>query len=190
MPGAKASLVLSTCLSVLGIGGLLGAVGLLTYQPGTPATGMFANEASRAVTDMMVADPLTRALAGANALVSALLIVASFVVMLRRPSSLWWIRQALVGNVLYTLAAIVGGFLFHHGHADTLQGIAEQLPQMQDAPPDTPMPPAWISFVIGDACRGVVVLAVYFVIWRLSRRPDVRTFIRAEDGSADGSPRG
>lgn len=180
VPGAKVSLLLSTLLSVLGIGGLLGSVGLLTYQPGAPTDGMFASEASQAVTELMVGSTLMRGLAAANLLVSVLLIVASFVLMLRRPSALWWIRQALVGNVLYTVSALAGGVVFHRQHAETLQRITEQLPQMQDAPPGTPMPPAWASFAIGDACRGLVVLGFYFLIWRLSRRPDVRAFVRAE----------
>lgn len=180
VPGAKPALLLSTLLSLFGIAGVIGSYAVLTFTPGAEPEGLLADDASRALTELMVRSSLLQALAAANLVVSSLLVVSSFVLMLRRPSAAWWIRQALLGNVLYTVAAMGGAIGFHHQHADAIQQIADQLPQLQEAAPGTPMPAAWAVLAGRDVCVGLVVLGVYFLIWRLARRPDVRQFVRAE----------
>ncbi|HJL16871.1 MAG TPA: hypothetical protein RMH99_14500 [Sandaracinaceae bacterium LLY-WYZ-13_1] len=188
VPGAKATLVLSMALSVLGFAGVMWSAGLLGYTPGDVSATEGASwpgadpEAAAAYLDLLVASDLQRGLTVANLILSGLLVVASFLLMLRRSSSLWWTRQALFGNLIYTVAAMAGSIWFHHQHRAALSELAAQMAVNAGAPPEGA--PSPLGFAAKDICFGVILIGAYVLLVRLTRRPSVRDFVgHSEAGS-------
>jgi hypothetical protein len=161
----------------------------LEYTPGAETTGVVpavSPEASAALMELMVSSPIRRGMAVADLLVSALLVVASFVLMLRRPSAVWWAKQALLGNLLYTPASMAGSIWFYVRNEAAARDIMSQLAEAQAAAAGAPAaePPA-IAFATGDVCVGFVMLGVYLLLLRVARRADVAEFVGA---GSDRSP--
>jgi hypothetical protein len=171
-------------LSILGFGGLMWSWAFLEYAPGAEVGAQdglvpAANtEAAAELMDLMVTSPIRRGMAVANLLVSGLLVVASFVLMLRRPSALWWVRQALLGNLLYTPAAMLGSIWFYAKHEAAAREIMTDLARTQGAA-EAGAEPSAMGLAAGDVCLGFVMIGVYLLLWRLARREDVREFVGA-----------
>lgn len=183
VPGAKATLVLSVTLSILGLGGVMWSWAFLEYAPGTEMSSEGAllpsenREAAAALMDVMVRSPVRRGLAVANLLVSALLVVASFMLMLRRPSGLWWAKQALLGNLLYTPIAVVGSVWFYATNETTTREIMMRLTEAQGTELAGGAEPSAMGLAVGDLCLGTVMIGVYLSLLRMTRRGDVRAFM-------------
>lgn len=189
MPGAKATLFLSVTMTMLGIWGVVIGYGQLTAPPAEPeATSELSAEALEAVgtlQEQMRVAPATRALAAANLLASALMVIGSFLLTARRPSAIWWATQALWANIAYALAAMVGHIALLFQLAPELERVFVLLSAAQPMEPGAP-DPAEIAGMLPAAGAGFVVLltlvtlAVYFVLMRISRRADVRGFVARE----------
>jgi hypothetical protein len=103
-------LMVSTLLTMLGVAGLIMGVSDLSLAP-IPDDARDYYEAEIELTDIQVemievwaSNPYRRPMAAANVVVSALVLVGSFLLSWRRRLSQWWIRQAVTAKVLWIVA--------------------------------------------------------------------------------------
>jgi hypothetical protein len=186
VPGAKATLFVSVTMTMLGIWGVVIGYGQLTAPPAEPEpTSELSAEALESVgalQEEMRTAPITRALAAANLLASALMVVSSFLLTARRQSAMWWATQALWANIAYALAAMIGHIALLFQLAPQLERLFVLLSEAQPAEQGAPAP-ADVAGMLPWVGAGLVVLltlftlALYFVLMRISRRPDVRSFV-------------
>ncbi len=170
VPGARATLFLSLAMSLIGIGGAVGAYGFLTLDPSEvepgPTATMFA---------AMADDPMMLGVQVGNLLASGLLVVASMLLTIRRPTAIWWSRQAIVANVLYALASAVATVWFGRMHPEVVEAL---LASGGEPPPEGT--PILIIHALATACGTLIMLAVYGVMIRVVGREDVRSFVARE----------
>lgn len=178
VPGARATLFLSLAMSLIGIGGVVGAYGLLTIPPSemepvelVPGTA----DATSAMFTAMAADPMMKGIQVANLLASGLLVVASMLLTIRRPTAIWWSRQALFANVLYTLGYAVANVWFGRLHPELIDAMFASGGQ---PPPEGA--PTLVMYAIGTSCGTLIMLAIYGVMIRVVGREDVRSFVARE----------
>jgi len=136
---------------------------------------------SAALRDAM--EPYRRPFAAANVIVSLMLVVGSLMLVRRRPSSLWWIRQAIAANVLWVIAQASGVVVTLHRHAAEILPLAETLLEIQMVSLGIPEEaraagaPVITTFVVATVLwAGVKVLAFLAVGWG-AHRPAVRDFV-------------
>lgn len=164
--GARATLVLSMALSFLGICGLFWAYVHVRMTPND--IDMVAREmpvAQRELTVAQLESPLLRGVQIGNLLASALLLFSSVLLTVRRRTALWWTHQALLANGLYTVANAAGLIWFTYGHQELVDNLGGGPLGLQ-------------ALVI--AFFGLVMLTVYLVLFRVSRRQDVQAFVARE----------
>ncbi len=125
-----------------------------------------AEQAGRKAIEVLLLSEWRRPLAGANLVVSTLLVVAGVSLLRRRPTAIWWTTQACLANGLLAVAEGVTQTLslrerwneivhLSPAHADVGLSTANETAQ---------------AIVVAAAIR----LALYaFLIWRV-RRADVR----------------
>lgn len=183
VPGAKATLFLSLTMTMVGMSGLILSVHLLT-MPFVPAamTGVdpALGPAMDALSQAIARSTIPEAVLSANVLLSALLVIASFLLTARRASALWWTRQALIAKLLYALGSAAAWFALVAAVRPEL--AAYHLATMPEAGPDAPRPEEVVAMVpVMWGCvftfAALFGLAFYFVLLRVSRREDVRAFV-------------
>ena len=138
-----------------------------------------------ALQEVLTQPPVRRGLAVANLLVSALLAIGGFLVTARRPISVWWIHQALIANVAYTLASAVGTTWVLWAARETLVPAyqAEAVARAAEWNVEVMPGEGVVQFGLGVLILvgiGLLMLPIYFVLWRLLARRDVREFLGAE----------
>jgi hypothetical protein len=162
-------LLTSTLLTMLGIAGVLrGAYDLSLaplpedvrdlYEPG--------NEVSNAEAQLLeaqVTNPYRRPMAAANVVVSALVLIGSFMLSWRRRLAQWWIKQAVVAKLIWIAAYTVS--LVSHVKLTFVPRPLEQ-------------PGGALAEIIG----GVILVSSFSALLHLAAgyratRPDVRQFI-------------
>lgn len=182
--GAKATLLVSLGMTMLGFWGVLGSTYRLTLRSDDPvvARAYIPREAATDIepfVELLAATHLDEAVVVANLLVSVLLIIGSFALSARRRTALWWVRQALLANVLYTVV----------GTAVEVALFAMLTTPMAALPPPASMAQypditgadvasAWLIFTsVVLVIRGTVLAALYLGLLRVSGRESVRDFI-------------
>lgn len=174
-PGARVSFVLATLLVFMGsCGAFHGMADLDGVTFDTAAAERVAPEqAAQAerwveVQRTLYNEPNRRPLAAANIVVSAMLVLGGLLVLGRRKSALWWVKHAILANVLW-IALKLGSWLYNtHVHASYL---SELLTSSTRAGGDI----QWMiaSMVVASLIN---LGAHVFIGWRLSRR-DIRSFL-------------
>ena len=111
-------LLVSTLLTMLGVAGLIMGVSDLSLAPIPENTRDYFEEETE-LTDIQVemfevlaSNPYRRPMAAANVVVSALVLIGSFMLSWRRRLAQWWIRQAVTAKVLWIVAHTAS--LGHH----------------------------------------------------------------------------
>jgi len=176
IPGARTTLVLSLVLSFIGICGLMRGYGFVSVTADDLDRAAETNQVFAARRNLDEAETSSPVLVGVqvgNLLASGLLLFASVLLTARRRSALWWTQQALIANILYTLANIATMTWFSYGHASLVRDTYLAL----DWPADVPV---LISHVLGTAFFGLLMLTLYLVLFRVLRRADVREFVQRE----------
>jgi len=103
-------LMVSTLLTMLGVAGLIMGVSDLSLAP-IPENARDYYEEETELTDIQVemievwaSNPYRRPMAAANVVVSALVLIGSFMLSWRRRPAQWWIKQAVTAKVLWIVA--------------------------------------------------------------------------------------
>lgn len=189
--GAKPALLLSIAMTFLSFNGIAFSYGQLN-APAAPDQDITAPPTSeQAATEQLYAAisaaPVARGLAVANLLASALLLVGSLMITARNRSAHWWVSQALLANLAYSLAATVGAVYIVSGLRPEIEALMTLTAARQQAAQGAPtaaevaqmaeMGPWVFGAMTLLACLALVCL--YLVLIRVSRRADVREFLLA-----------
>ncbi len=125
-------------------------------------------------------DPNRRPLGVGNILLSSMLLIGALLLTLRSPHALWWLRQALVANVVW-IGLHLASTLYHSYR------IAPELLALFDAGTGGLLRSGesrfdWLIVTL-VVFAGINLGAHLFMVWRLGR-PDVRLFLESEDERA------
>jgi hypothetical protein len=162
-------LLTSTLLTMLGIAGVLrGAYDLSLaplpedvrelYTPDVEVT-----EAEVQLLEAQVTNPYRRPMAAANVVVSALVLIGSFMLSWRRRLAQWWIKQAVVAKLIWIVAYTVS--LISHIKLSFV-----------------PLPIEQAGATLQEVLAGVVLVSTFSAALHLAAayratRPDIREFI-------------
>ncbi len=162
-------LLTSTLLTMLGIAGVLrGAYDLSLaplpedvrelYTPDVEVT-----EAEIQLLEAQVTNPYRRPMAAANVVVSALVLIGSFMLSWRRRLAQWWIKQAVVAKLIWIVAYTVS--LISHIKLSFV-----------------PLPIEQPGATLQEVMAGVVLVSTFSAALHLAAayratRPDIREFI-------------
>ena len=162
-------LLTSTLLTMLGIAGVLrGAYDLSLaplpedvrelYTPDVEVT-----EAEVQLLEAQVTNPYRRPMAAANVVVSALVLIGSFMLSWRRRLAQWWIKQAVVAKMIW-IVAYTGSLISHI----KLTFV--------------PLPIEQTGATLQEVMAGVVLVSTFSAALHLAAayratRPDIREFI-------------
>jgi hypothetical protein len=168
-------LLVSTLLTMLGIAGVLRGAYDLSSQP-VPEDLRELYQEDTEVTELQVqlleaqvSNPYRRPMAAANVIVSALVLIGSFLLSWRRKLAQWWIKQAIVAKLLWILAYTIT--LVQHIKLTFPTVVLEQAG-------------AGLQEIIG----GVIIVslasaALHVAAAYRATRPDIREFIAAKGRS-------
>lgn len=189
VPGAKLTLVLALVMTMMGFVGISSSYTALTSDINElvrpdPSAPVEVAEAGEAFLRAFLSSPLRRAVAVANMLASALLLIASFRLTARAASAPWWAAQALWANAVYSLAA--GGINAYlvQAHRPQLLELLRAILAAQAATGD-PVPTEGVEgmpllIVVVTIFMHAVFAGLYVLLLRLTRREDVRRFVARE----------
>ncbi len=166
-----AILLTSTLLTMLGIAGVLrGAYDLSLaplpedvrqlYEPEAEVT-----EAEVQLLEAQVTNPYRRPMAAANVVVSALVLIGSFMLSWRRKLAHWWIKQAVVAKLIWIAAYTVS--LVSHVKLTF-----------------TPLPVEHPGGALAEVIAGVILVSLFSAALHVAAayratRPDIRQFIES-----------
>lgn len=181
---AKATLMLALFLTVMGTYGVFRGIRELSSEHlGLSPELLEPEEQARAdaLAELQATfynEPNRRPFAASNVVLSAMLMVGSAFLVGRKPHAVWFLRQAILANVLWILAKL-GSQLWHSfAHAPEVKAILAAADPR--AGPNSAGPS--FAMVVGS----MVVFSVFnlvahvFVGWRVGRE-DVRRFVEGED---------
>lgn len=165
-------LLVSTLLTMLGIAGVLRGAYDLSSQPvpedlrelyGPDAE---VTELQVELLEAQVSNPYRRPMAAANVIVSALVLVGSFLLSWRRKLAQWWIKQAIVAKLIWIAAYTVT--LVQHIKLTFPAAVLDQA-----------------GVGLQEAIGGVIVVslasaALHVAAAYRATRPDIREFIDAK----------
>lgn len=191
-PRVRASRALVIAAALLMITGFLGLGHSIVRLSGEPAaapvsqilpgaasiTVREASEAYHASMERIAAEtPHRRVLDVANLLLSGMLLVASTQLLLLRRSGPWWVTQAVVANIAWTLTFAAAHIYQLLRHAEELRGRLRTLSEAMRADPQVPggeLPFDELALAIGARVAvAVLAVALYaWIAWRM-RRQDV-----------------
>ncbi len=185
---ARAALLVSIFMTMLGTCGVANGVAGAS-QSAIPASSAiedvaapedaFASAQTALAAEVLWGSPYRRQVAAANAVVSAMLLVGSFLLTFRRPNALWWIRNTIAANLL----VIVGGYAHDVARllapGPELRAAIDAVLASQGSPPGLDARAAVLSTIVGLGI-GVLLRALLHVaiLWR-AHRPDIRAFIES-----------
>ena len=164
-----AVLLTSTLLTMLGIAGVLLGTYDLQSSP-LPKDLQDLAPLKLQFLEAQATNPYRRPMAAANIVVSALVLIGSFMLSWRRKLAQWWIRQAVTAKLIWIVAYTAT--MVHH-----LKLVFPSLP--------APSPSgATLNELISNVVLGSIISAALHVAaaWRVSR-PDIRAFIKESSKS-------
>ncbi len=161
--------MLALVLTIMGCYGVFRGVQSLGEFLGSGAEAVADQEFLRAFYN----DPHRRPLAAANIIVSGMLLVGATLLVLRRRSAIWWLRQTVIANVIWVGLHLWSALHHTYTNAPELLALLEAgtggLIQSGDARFD------WLVVTL-IVFGSINVLAYGFVAWRVGR-PDIRAFL-------------
>lgn len=186
----RAALLLSIGLGVIGVFGVTNALGALAMQstrpspppptadPAQDATAAFFHATQTAMLDA----PYATALASMHLVVSAMLVIGSFMLSSRSPNATWWVRNATVANALYVVldTTSITYELARRAHRlePLLRAAMEASAEGAALPPGAPTTSSMlVSFVVTGTALAIARLLVQALLyWRIGSEP-VRAFL-------------
>jgi len=158
-----AILLTSTLLTMLGIAGVLIGTYDLQSSP-LPEDLQDQGQLKLQFLEAQATNPYRRPMAAANIVVSALVLIGSFMLSWRRKLAQWWIRQAVTAKLIW-IAAYTATLVYH------LKLVSPSLPASNQGG-------GTLTELISNVVLGSLISAALHVgaAWRVSR-PDIGAFI-------------
>lgn len=164
-------LLTSTLLTMLGIAGVLRGAYDLSLAPlpedvrelYTPEVEV--TEAEVQLLEAQVTNPYRRPMAAANVVVSALVLIGSFMLSWRRRLAQWWIKQAVVAKLIWIAAYTIS--LVSHVKLSFV-----------------PLPIEQPGATLQEVVAGIVLVSTFSAALHVAAayratRPDIRAFIES-----------
>ncbi|MBP7683520.1 MAG: hypothetical protein KBB95_16555 [Deltaproteobacteria bacterium] len=178
----RAALMAAIFLTMAGVYGVGHGVESMSAPRTIDATAE-SNAELREAMHAIQANPYSGALGASNIVVSVMLIVSSMLITTRRASSMWFVRQAIVANLLFIVArgAVETHYLWSLGSAlDPIGRDAYERTQSWLASPGPP--PDFTSMtrsgmLFSQLLIGGLSGAVHLFLGYKATRPAVRAFI-------------
>ncbi|MGD8606612.1 MAG: hypothetical protein PVH21_04925 [Myxococcales bacterium] len=176
-----AILLTSTLLTMLGIAGLLRGAFDLSLAP-LPEDVRDLYEPDAAVSDAevqlleaQVSNPYRRPMGAANVVVSALVLIGSFLLSWRRKPAQWWIKQAVAAKLIWITAYTAT--LVRHIQTTFV------VPPVESASAD-----------LSEIITGVILVSSFSALLHVTAlyratRPDIRKFIESTGNPGEPSGR-
>ena len=169
-------------LTMAGVYGIGNGVAALSSQPALTAPDNAGPELIEAVR-LLHANPHGAALGATNIVVSAMLIIASMMVTTRRSSAMWFVRQAILANLVFigVRAGVDIHYLWSLGEGlaplgqDAVERTQELLPNA--GPPPNPLSVARSTFVGGEAIAAFLSASIHLYLGYRATRPAVSAFV-------------
>ncbi len=154
------------------------------------ATSVAAEASAMALMEVLQGDPNRRALGVANMMVSAMLVIGGLMLVWRRESAPWWVRQAIYANMLWTvvqcgsqcaqlldestrLAVVFGEEI--SARSNELQG--------EGPAPFGGSQMVWFLVIVFVGLGLLRLLGYVWFLWRI-KRPDIMSLFQRADDSA------
>ena len=145
----------------------------------------------RGFIEVAATTPGRKVLDAANLMASALFIAASFVLLRRRSSAVWWTTQALIANALWAIANVATVSMHVSRHAKQVGVLIDAVIHAQEAllpvakrtPAD--MVPAGVDIIhvgLFFFVAAVVLQVLFFLfVGRSINRPEIALFLAAAE---------
>lgn len=180
----RAALMAAIFLTMAGVYGVGHGVESMS-APRTIEASAEGNPELREALFAVQSNPSAPALGASNILVSILLIVASMMITTRRASALWFVRQAILANLLFIVArgVIETNYLWSLGTAlDPIGRDAYERAQQMLASPGPP--PDFTSMtrsvmLVSQLLGGGLSALLHLYLGYKATRPGVRAFIES-----------
>lgn len=155
----------------------------LSRGPLSSEVDLAAERGAVALKEALESDPNRSLLGASNVVVSGMLMLAALFLMMRRSTAIWWARQALIGNAVWTGLQTLSQVWRILAQEDALEGVFREELQLRAAEAGAGAELAnsgeaivvTVVFIIGFmGC--IRVLGYLWALWRLGR-PDIREFL-------------
>jgi len=132
-------------------------------------------------------DPNRALLGAANVVVSAVLMLAALFLMMRRPTAVWWARQALLGNAVWTGLQTLSQIWRLLAEEETLESVFSEELRLRAAEAGAGAELSTsggamvltVMFIIGFVgC--LRVMGYLWLLWRLQRQ-DIQEFLESSN---------
>ncbi len=173
-----ATLLTSTLLTMLGIAGVLrGAYDLSLAPLPEDVRELYdpdadLSDAEVQVLEAQLSNPYRRPLGAANVVVSALVLIGSFMLSWRRKLAQWWLKQAVLAKLIWI--AVYTFSLIQH-----IRGTIAPVPLDRSGV-------SMSEIVAGVALVSVMSATLHLVALYRATRPDIRRFIESAAESRGG----
>ena len=155
---------------------------------GSP-TAAAAEASAMLLMEVLQADPNRRPLGAANMLVSAMLVLGALMLVWRRGSALWWVRQAIYANMVWTAlqcGSQVAQLLSESARLSVVFG-QEISVRAGELPGDGAAPlggghMVWFLVTVFVGVSLVRLLGYGWFLWRI-KRPDILSLFQQVDDS-------
>lgn len=185
-PGTRATFFVAALASAIGLAGVVNGVRAATALAAPdPVAAVHGHGEIAAANDALLYALFDaahlRALGAINAVVSLLLVFASFTLLARRPTAPWWMTQAALANAAHallqcTFVAIALKTATSRFSPLIARVVAAQSPGTP--PPTMPAGQDVAMVVVGFAMVTMLLVLVYLgLAWRAGR-PDIRATLR------------
>ncbi len=193
--GARAILLVSGLAFILGNCGVMRSCSALT-PPATPPEAALQGHRNEAelqaytefaavMSDALLKPAHRRAVGAAGLAVAALLLFASGTLVVGRRTGPWWLAQAALANLAWTVGDCVSFGAALRAHPELDRAYLRYAEAAGQLPPEAAAELArggpgfgGIALLLYAAVSGVFALAYAFLVWRV-RRPDVAEVLAA-----------
>jgi hypothetical protein len=146
-----------------------------------------AERGAIALKEVIEADPNRSLLGASNVVVSGMLILGALMIVTRRKTTMWWCRQALIANMvwtaLHTLSQVwqlsSGGQRLKETFGDELRLRAAEMNVQEELATSGEGILLSVAIVVGlfGALR---ILGYFWMLWRL-QRSDIQAYMQVSD---------
>lgn len=178
--GRRSLVFLAIFVGSLGSCGACGASRQLSdtdYVSTDPSVSAEVSDMQQQVAHLLFSHPHRRALAIGSILVSIMLLAGGYLLIARRPNALWWVRNSLVANIVWTGVRGVSEYMHIRDISSELRAITASGP----SPPEEAamLEPSELGTRILVA--GLIHAAVLgYLLWRMNS-PEVQAASKSTD---------
>ena len=176
-------LLVSTLLTVLGVGGMASNVASMSNAPVPEVETLIKERPPESLSDAIMfqlteahlSNPYRRPIAAMGVIVSAMVLIGSFMLTWRAKAAQWWIKQAVIAKCLWIVVSTL--VVASHVKASVDKPLAQLVPFLEEGYGELD----WggnLTFALIAA--GLFNMALHCAAGWRATRPDVAAFIESK----------